>query len=51
MGCHPDRNAQFQNGARLRQEYQAATDPVISIATKKTASAQAGALATGPGQE
>ncbi len=35
MGCHPDRDAQFQNIARLRQEYQAAGDPVISVDTKK----------------
>ena len=35
MGHHPDRNAQFENIAKLRQEYQAAGDPVISIDTKK----------------
>lgn len=35
MGQHPDRNAQFENIARLRQEYQEAGDPVISIDTKK----------------
>ena len=35
MGHHPDRNAQFENIARLRQEYQAAGDPVISVDTKK----------------
>ena len=35
MGHHPDRNAQFENIARLRQEYQDAGDPVISIDTKK----------------
>ena len=35
MGHHPDRNAQFDNIAKLRQEYQAAADPVISIDTKK----------------
>src|SRR5438309_753815 len=35
MGHHPDRNAQFENITRLRQEYQAAGDPVISIDTKK----------------
>jgi Rhodopirellula transposase DDE domain len=35
MGHHPDRNAQFENIARLRREYQAAGDPVISIDTKK----------------
>jgi len=34
-GQHPDRNAQFENIARLRQEYQAAGDPVISVDTKK----------------
>jgi len=35
MGHHPDRNAQFENIARLRREYQAAGDPAISIDTKK----------------
>ena len=35
MGHHPDRNAQFENIARLRREYQDAGDPVISIDTKK----------------
>jgi len=35
MGHHPDRNAQFENITRLRQEYQDAGDPVISIDTKK----------------
>ena len=35
MGHHPDRNAQFENIARLRREYQAPGDPVISIDTKK----------------
>jgi hypothetical protein len=35
MGHHPDRNAQFENIARLRQEYQSAGDPVISVDTKK----------------
>ena len=35
MGHHPDRNAQFENIARLRREYEAAGDPVISIDTKK----------------
>jgi len=35
MGQHPDRNAQFENIGRLRQEYQQAGDPVISIDTKK----------------
>ncbi len=32
---HPDRNAQFQNIARLKQEYLGAGDPVISMDTKK----------------
>ena len=32
---HPDRNAQFQNIARLKQEYLQAGDPVISMDTKK----------------
>src|SRR5439155_9147364 len=35
MGHHPDRNAQFENIARWRQEYQDAGDPLISIDTKK----------------
>lgn len=35
MGHHPDRNAQFENIARLRREHQDAGDPVISIDTKK----------------
>ena len=35
MGHHPDRNAQFENIKKLRQEYQSAGDPVISIDTKK----------------
>lgn len=35
MGHHPDRNAQFEKIAQLRQEYQDAGDPVISIDTKK----------------
>jgi hypothetical protein len=35
MGQHPDRNAPFENIGRLRQEYHAAGDPVLSIDTKK----------------
>ena len=35
MGHHPDRNAQFENIARLRGEYQEVGDPVVSIDTKK----------------
>lgn len=35
MGHHPDRNAQFENIARLQKEYREAGDPVISIDTKK----------------
>jgi hypothetical protein len=35
MGHHPDRNAQFENIARLKREFQAAGDPYISIDTKK----------------
>jgi hypothetical protein len=35
MGHHPDRNAQFEHIARLRREYEAASDAVISIDTKK----------------
>jgi hypothetical protein len=35
LGAHPDRDAQFQNSAKLQAEYQAAGDPVMSIDTKK----------------
>lgn len=35
MGHHPDRNPQFENIARLRCEYEASGDAVISIDTKK----------------
>jgi hypothetical protein len=35
MGHHPDRNAQFENIARLRREYAASGDAVVSIDTKK----------------
>jgi Rhodopirellula transposase DDE domain len=35
MGHHPKRNAQFENIARLRREYEASGDAVISIDTKK----------------
>src|SRR5262245_13314023 len=35
MGEHPDRNAQFENLARLKTEYLAAGLPVLSIDTKK----------------
>lgn len=35
MGNHPDRNAQFENIARLKKEYLAAGDPVLSMDTKK----------------
>ena len=35
MGPHPDRNAQFANIARLRREYAASGEAVISIDTKK----------------
>ena len=34
MGHHPDRNAQFENIARLREEYVATGDVVVSIDTK-----------------
>ncbi len=37
MGHHPDRNAQFENIARLRRAYEAAGDAVIAIDTKKKA--------------
>jgi hypothetical protein len=35
MGHPPHRNAQFENIARLRQEYLEAGDPVLRIDTKK----------------
>jgi hypothetical protein len=35
MGRHPDRNAQFENIARLKTEYLVAGLPVLSIDTKK----------------
>lgn len=35
MGSTPDRDAQFQHIARLRQEYLDACDPVLSLDTKK----------------
>ena len=37
MGHHPDRNAQFENIARLRRAYEASGDAVIAIDTKKKA--------------
>ena len=35
MGQHQDRDAQFQNIARLKQEYQDSPNPILSIDTKK----------------
>ena len=35
MGQHPDRNAQFENIALLKQGYLDAGEPVISMDTKK----------------
>lgn len=35
MGHHPDRNAQFENIAKIRREHASAGDPVISVDTKK----------------
>jgi hypothetical protein len=35
LGAHPDRDAQFQNIAKIKAGYLAAGDPVISIDTKK----------------
>jgi hypothetical protein len=35
MGHHPARNAQCENIARLRREYEASSDAVISSDTKK----------------
>lgn len=34
-GEHPQRNQQFENIERLKQEYQAAGNPVLSMDTKK----------------
>jgi hypothetical protein len=35
MGGHPDRNQQFENIARLKREYLASDNPVVSMDTKK----------------
>jgi hypothetical protein len=35
MGSHPDRNRQFENIARLKREYLASGDPIVSMDTKK----------------
>lgn len=35
MGSHPDRNAQFENIARIKQEYLGSDNPIMSIDTKK----------------
>ena len=35
MGSHPDRNRQFENIARLKQEYLDSEDPIVSMDTKK----------------
>ena len=35
MGGHPDRNRQFENIARLRGEFLASDDPIVSMDTKK----------------
>jgi hypothetical protein len=35
MGAHPDRNAQFLNIARIKQEYLNSGNPIVSIDTKK----------------
>ena len=35
MGGHPDRNRQFENIARLKREYLASDDPIVSMDTKK----------------
>ena len=34
MGGHPDRNQQFENIARLKQEYLASDNPIVSMDTK-----------------
>ena len=35
MGEHPDRNAQFENIAKIKQDYLLAGNPVISMDSKK----------------
>jgi hypothetical protein len=35
MGRHPDRDAQFQNIARLKEQYLDSVNPILSIDTKK----------------
>lgn len=35
MGCVPNRNEQFENIARLRAEYEAVGNPIMSVDTKK----------------
>jgi len=35
MGEHPDRDAQFENIARIKREYLGSPDPILSIDTKK----------------
>jgi hypothetical protein len=35
MGHHPDRNQQFENIARLKQEYLDSDNPIVSMDTKK----------------
>ena len=35
MGDHPDRNSQFENIARLKQEYLGSDNPIVSMDTKK----------------
>jgi hypothetical protein len=35
MGEHPNRNQQFENIARLKQEYQESDNPIVSMDTKK----------------
>jgi hypothetical protein len=35
MGEHPDRNPQFENIARLKQEYLETDNPIVSMDTKK----------------
>ena len=35
MGGHADRNQQFENIARLKREYLASDDPIVSMDTKK----------------
>jgi Rhodopirellula transposase DDE domain len=36
MGGHPDRNQQFENIARFKQEYLGSDDPIVSMDTSRS---------------